>query len=496
MSYNDIMNYLHRDQLADDGTLWQFRRIISHQGPLTSSDRHWKGSSYNIEIEWENGEISYEPLALMKDDDPITIAKYAVENNMLETPGWRSLKRYAKRQKKLDRLINQVKLRSFRTAPRYKYGFRVPRDWKEAMALDKENGSNKWKIARDTEMNQLDEYDTFIDKGNFDKRNIPPGHKKITAHLVFDVKHDGRHKARMVAGGHLTGTPLDSVYAGVVSLRGLRMCIFLAELNGLVPHATDIGNAYLEAVTREKVYIKAGPEFKEREGHLLIIHKALYGLKSSGKEFGELLADCLKELGFAPSKAEPEIFMRRNDDIWEYVATYVDDLCFVVKQPEQFLDLPKGKPYEFKLKGSGPLSFHLGCGFRRDEDGHLVMDPIKHIDKMMAAYVQLFNTMPSRNGCLSPVDKDYHPELDTSEFLDDEGIQQYQSMIGSLQWLISIGRWDIQTAVMSLSSFRSQPRIGHLNRVKQIYRYVYRTRHYCIKFRTQANQKLHISTPN
>jgi hypothetical protein len=48
MSYNDIMNYLHRDQLADDGTLWQFRRIISHQGPLTSSDRHWKGSSYNL----------------------------------------------------------------------------------------------------------------------------------------------------------------------------------------------------------------------------------------------------------------------------------------------------------------------------------------------------------------------------------------------------------------------------------------------------------------
>ena len=44
------------------------------------------------------------------------------------------------------------------------------------------------------------------------------GFKKITINLIFDVKHDGRHKARLVAGGHLTDTPIDSVYAGVVSL--------------------------------------------------------------------------------------------------------------------------------------------------------------------------------------------------------------------------------------------------------------------------------------
>jgi hypothetical protein len=483
MSYNDIMNYLHRDQLADDGTLWQFRRIISHQGPLTSSDRHWKGSSYNLEIEWENGEISYEPLTLIKDDDPITVSKYAMENNMLELPGWRSLKRYARRQKKLSRLVNQVRLRSFRTSPRYKYGFRVPRDWNEAVRLDKENDNHKWHIARDTEMNQLDEYLTFIDKGKFSKHKIPRGYKKITAHLIFDVKHDGRHKARMVAGGHLTDTPLESVYAGVVSLRGLRTCIFLAELNGLVPYATDIGNAYLEAKTREKVCIRAGPEFKEREGNLLIIHKALYGLKSSGKEFGELLAECLKELGFNASKAEPEIFMRKNGDIWEYVATYVDDLCLVMKEPKQFLETLKATPYSFKLKGSGPLEFHLGCGFRRDVDNHLVMDPIKYIEKMMDGYKQFFNKLPTKSKCMSPVENDYHPELDTSEFLDDEDTQKYQSMVGSLQWLITIGRWDIMTSVMSLSSYRAQPRKGHLEAVKRIYAYVNRTKHYTLKFR-------------
>jgi hypothetical protein len=48
----------------------------------------------------------------------------------------------------------------------------------------------------------------------------PTGFKKIRVHIVYDVKHDGRHKARLVADGHLTGIPLDSVYSGVVSLRG------------------------------------------------------------------------------------------------------------------------------------------------------------------------------------------------------------------------------------------------------------------------------------
>ena len=81
-------------------------------------------------------------------------------------------------------------------------------------------------------MTQLDDYDTFDDRGKaiFDKygknMNAPPGFKKIRVHFVYAVKHDGRHKARLVAGGHLTDVPVDSVYSGVVSLRSLRIVIF------------------------------------------------------------------------------------------------------------------------------------------------------------------------------------------------------------------------------------------------------------------------------
>jgi hypothetical protein len=82
----------------------------------------------------------------------------------------------------------------------------------------------------------------------------------------------------LVADGHLTDIPLDSVYSGVVSIQGFRLVLFLAELNKLELWATDIGNAYLEAYTSEKVYIIGGPEFGELDGHILVISKALYGL--------------------------------------------------------------------------------------------------------------------------------------------------------------------------------------------------------------------------
>lgn len=83
-------------------------------------------------------------------------------------------------------------------------------------------------------MDQIREYEVFRDKGEFSHRKIPSGYTLISGHLVFDVNHNGRHKAQFVANGHLTDTPLSSVYAGVVSMRGLRICLFLAESNELL----------------------------------------------------------------------------------------------------------------------------------------------------------------------------------------------------------------------------------------------------------------------
>ena len=81
--------------------------------------------------------------------------------------------------------------------------------------------------------------------------------------------------------------------------------------------STDIGNAYLEAKMKEKVCFIAGPEFKDREGHLLTIHKALYGLRMSGLCWHERFTVCLHDMHFNLCKAQPDIWIRAHDNVYE-----------------------------------------------------------------------------------------------------------------------------------------------------------------------------------
>ena len=176
-------------------------------------------------------------------------------------------------------MINQAKLQSKRSTKKYMYGYEVPHNAKHAVQIDEAAGNTNWQDSMALEMSQLLDYDSFIDKG----KDVPGprGYKKIKAHWVFAIKHDGRFKSRLVLNGSLTDAPLEDVYSGVVSIRSLRMVIFAAELNGLEVWGADIGNAYLEAKTKEKLFIVGDKGFGDLAGHTLVINKAVYGLRSS-----------------------------------------------------------------------------------------------------------------------------------------------------------------------------------------------------------------------
>ena len=284
MSYSQLMDYIQKgtDAEEDPDSLFKFRDIVAHQGPLESIDPNHKGSKYNVMVEWESGEVTYEPLTLISKDDPITCAVYAKKHDLLDTTGWKHLKRYAKTSKRLIRAVKQSRIRQVRASARYQHSFQVPKDYNDAMRLDKESGNTHWQDAMDLEVTQIHEYKVFKNTGKAQFHNgkvvIPDGFQKIIVHFVYAVKHDGRFKARLVADGHLNKEPVESIYSGVVSLRSLRMVVFLSQLNNLEIWGADVGNAYLEAYTDEKLCIIAGPEFKELQGHLLIMVKACTGL--------------------------------------------------------------------------------------------------------------------------------------------------------------------------------------------------------------------------
>ena len=177
-----------------------------------------------------------------------------------------------------------------------------------------------------------------------------------------------------------------------------------------------------------------------------------------------------------PSKADLCVWMRENKDLkcYEYIATYVDDLCIAAQDPGKIIKILK-EYYKLKVKGDGPLSHHLGGDYTRDKDKTLVCQPKKYNDRLLESYQSMFKHDPPRN-MRTPLDKNDHPELDDTELLNRESIQHYLTMIGQLHWLVTLGRFDIHAQVTTMSRFRSAPRKGHLERIQKVCGYVLKTK--------------------
>jgi hypothetical protein len=139
---------------------------------------------------------------------------------------------------------------------------------------------------------------------------------------------------------------------------------------------------------------------------------------------------------------------------------------------------------QIQLKGTAPITFHLGMDFTRDDNNMLYISPTKYIDNLVKNYEKFFGMKPITSATF-PLEKGDHPELDTSELYTQEQITQYQSMIGALQWIVTIGRFDINTVAMTMSGFCMAPIVGHLNRLKRIHGYLLKMKHASIRVRME-----------
>ena len=91
-----------------DQELFRFRAIIGHEGPLKMTDPSWKGGKWNVQIEWETVEITFEPLSVIAADDPITCAAYAKEKYLYNLDGWERYRHLIKKEKQLTRAKNSL----------------------------------------------------------------------------------------------------------------------------------------------------------------------------------------------------------------------------------------------------------------------------------------------------------------------------------------------------------------------------------------------------
>lgn len=373
-----------------------------------------------------------------------------------------------------SRLSNKKRRKPGRIARpvREKYGVLIPNTVEEAIAFDKLNGNTFWQDAIYLEVNTLIELGCFEFLSPDDKPS--PEYQRTKLTMIFEVKQDGRRKARLVAGGHLVELHGINAKSTVVKSISLRLLDIIAHRDNLKILCGDVTNAFITANCLEKVYAYCGPEFQDRQGCKVIFKKALYGLRSSGRAFRAHFADYLRSMGFFAAQYDRDVWLRLRDDNtgYDYLCTHVDDFKIVAKNPEYWMQQIQLK---FKLKTVGPPSYYLGNNYHWSEE-------LKSWTIGCSTYIQecvrKIEADPYYGGILiehkTPIPDKVHPEIDESDLLDDTGTNKFQVLIGMAQWALTIGRFDISYAVSSLSRFNTNPRQNHLILALHLFGYLKR----------------------
>ena len=439
---------------------------------------------WNLEVEWKDGSVDWVPLKDLKASNPIELAEYAIANNIEDEPAFKWWVNDVLRKR--DRIVSKVKAKYWRTS--HKFGIEVPKSVSQAYAIDRKTGTTYWTDAITKEMKNVRiafEKLDGITVEEMKKGKVKPGYTHCGTHMIFDIKMDGKftRKARLVADGHTTDAPSSITYSSVVSRESVRLSLLIASLNDLDIAACDIGNAYLNANCREKLWTIAGPEFGSDDGSVMLIVRALYGLKSSGAAWRAKLAETLRSMDYTPTEADPDVWMKRavkpsGEEYYCYMLVYVDDVLHIHHDPT--IDMKRlNEHYRLKEGVSSPERY-LGANVDKVqlEDGRIAWS-MSCVDYLKGAIKNVDNILGENNAALKmfgdghrPYPSSYRPEIDVTPLLDEKLLARYQQYIGILRWSIELGRIDIMTEVSCLSQHLCAPREGHLQAVYKIFRYL------------------------
>jgi hypothetical protein len=421
-------------------------------------------------VRFFSGLKSWIPMEAARSDNPTPLIEYAKKWKLSRHPEWKWTDTFD-----MDALedLRQGFIAKFENTPKYKFGVQIPTSISHALRLDRMNGNNLWQEAIKKEMDQLKEYKTFRLPTDGDDLST---YQQIPYHMVFDCKFDGRRKGRLVAGGNHTIVTSEQVYSGVVGIETIRTILALSAMDpDLQVCAADISNAFLYGKNIEKTMIKAGPEFGELQGQTLIVEGGWYGHKTAAATFHAHLSGHLRKMGFVPTKADMDLWIRKaKDETYEYIASYVDDIIVISKDPMSVITKFKE---EYALKGVGTPEYYLGGNFHQVEDPKLTE---KGIRTALSAGTYIANSIEKFERMFGgeiresrfPMHEGAHPESDTSDFLSSEMATQYRAVIGSLNWVVILGRFDVMYATNTLARFAMAPRLGHLESAKRVLGYL------------------------
>jgi hypothetical protein len=437
-------------------------------------------------VQWKDGSSSWEKLNDLKASNPIEVAEYAVANRIADEPAFKYWVSHVLRKR--NRIISKVKSKYWRVT--HKFGIKLPHSVDEALEIDRETGTDYWRKALNKEMSKVKvawkRHDGDVKPEDVRQGKVDDmiGFQEIGCHVVFDVKMDFTRKARYVAGGHTTEAPSSITYSSVVSKDSVRLGFLLAALNDVDVMACDLENAYLNAPCREKIWFLGGLECGEDNGKVLIVVRALYGLKSAGASWRSTLAQALRDLDFESTTADPDVWIRaavkaNGFEYYEMLFVFVDDILALSHKAKELIE-SIGEFYKVKPGSDKEPEIYLGANVDKVQmpDGREVWasSPRDYVKNAIKTVEGLFEEDGEgyvlKNNAKDPFPANYKPELDVTDELGPELTSRYLQLIGICRWAIELGRLDIFHETAVLSQYQANPRVGHLEILYHVFAYL------------------------
>ncbi|CAI5460803.1 unnamed protein product [Closterium sp. Yama58-4] len=345
----------------------------------------------------------------------------------------------------------------------------TPRTYAEAISGPY---SSQWQTAMDAEMASWKSTGTYVDEVP------PPGANIVDGMWIFRVKRPpgspSVFKARYVARGfsQRQGVDFFQTFSPTPKMTTLRVLLHVAAQRDYELHSLDFSTAFLQGSLHEEIWLRRPPGFTGSfpPGTQWSLRRPVYGLRQAPREWHDTLRTTLAALGFAPSTADPSLFLRTDTSLPPfYILVYVDDLVFATADTEALARVKSELQKRHTCTDLGELRSYLGLQITRDRARRTITLTQSH---MVQQVLQRFGFQFS-----SPQATPLATSHSLSAPPPDESVEPsgpYPELVGCLMYLMTCTRPDLAYPLSILARYVApgRHRREHWEAAKRVLRYL------------------------
>ncbi|CAI5462107.1 unnamed protein product [Closterium sp. Yama58-4] len=332
--------------------------------------------------------------------------------------------------------------------------------------------SSQWQAAMDAEMASWKSTGTYVDEVP------PPGANIVSGMWIFRVKRPPGSppvfKARYVARGFSQRQGVDyfQTFSPTPKMTTLRVLLHIAAHRDYELHSLDFSTAFLQGSLHEEIWLRRPPGFTGTfpPGTQWSLRRPVYGLRQAPREWHDTLRTTLAALGFAPSTANPSLFLRTDSSLPPfYILVYVDDLVFATADTAGLAYVKSELQKRHTCTDLGELRSYLGLQITQDRAQRTITLTQSH---MVQQVLQRFGFTYS-----SPQATPLSTRHSLSALPSDESVESsgpYPELVGCLMYLMTCTRPDLAYPLSILARYVApgRHRPEHMAAAKRVLRYL------------------------